>query len=166
MTRHNGIMVDASAGTIRYRDGQILPADRIVNGGSALYFAAEWPHHRRFRYHESWLVPAEGWAVSRFTHRPDAEPFPFDWYIDIDHVGIEGHLWRVADRFLDVVVHEGHDYEVVDADELADGIDLGEIGVGEATAALRSLNALCRSLARLDFSVRALLAEYAPGLPA
>ncbi len=71
----------------------------------------------------------------------------------------------MRDCYLDVAVFEGSRYEVLDADELAQGLTAGDISVEEAARALESLNRLCRLLASNGFSGAALLAELAPGLP-
>ncbi|MGE3600116.1 MAG: hypothetical protein AB7N70_31705, partial [Dehalococcoidia bacterium] len=70
-----------------------------------------------------------------------------------------------ADRSLDHKVFESPRNEVAAADELAACLEQQQIAPADAIAALRSLNALCRALERLNFSGAALLAEFAPGLP-
>jgi predicted RNA-binding protein associated with RNAse of E/G family len=165
MPRHPGALIDLSARTIRIRTRDVQPFDRCQLSDGALYvgFTLDWS--RRFSYIEQWLIPASGWVINRFTMRPDAQPFPADWYIDIDHIEVEGNTWRVDDRFLDVIIHEGRGYEVLDADELADAIEQHEIETREVIGALRALHVLCDQLPRLGFSGPALLETYAPGLP-
>lgn len=165
MARHQGALVTVGARTVRGRSGETFPLDRLELTDGGLYYGRFFEGHPSVRYHERWLLPAQGWVVNRFAMRPDAPPFWCDWYIDLDGVEIDGDTWRVDDRFLDVGVIEGCRYEVLDADELADGVEQGAITLAESLAALRDLNDLCRVLPDLGFSGDALLARYAPGLP-
>lgn len=148
------------------RDGQFRALDRLVVTPTALYYARLWDDHPRIAGNETWLLPAQAWAVTRFSYRPGAQRHAWDWYIDIDHISVSPDTWTISDRFLDIVVHEGAGYEVLDADELADGIDADEISRTETIAALRALDALTKALQRAGFSVTMLLQTYAPDLPA
>ncbi len=147
------------------RAGIVRPIDRIVVGDGRLYYARQSPEHPRRSSFERWLLPEQGWVVSRFHPMATAQPYGFDWYIDIDHVKPGVDTWRIDDRFLDLVVTDGRGYELLDADELADGIEASAIDGQETVAALRSLHALVTALRRLQFSGAALLAECAPELP-
>ncbi len=147
------------------RVGIVRPIDRIVAGKGRLYYARRFPGHPRISWIERWLLPEQGWVLNRFHPTATAEPYGFDWYIDIDHVEPGGATWRIDDRFLDLLVTDGHGYELLDADEFADGIEASVIDEQETVAALRSLHALVTALRRLQFSGAALLAEYAPDLP-
>ena len=71
----------------------------------------------------------------------------------------------MRDGYLDLEVWEGRRYHLQDAHELAEGLAAGEISVSETVHALDALGRLCEALKRADCSVRAVLAEYAPGLP-
>lgn len=165
MPRHSGALVSVSARTVRGRSGETFPLERLELSDGALYYGRTFGDHPSICYHERWLLPAQGWVINRFTPYPDKPPFWCDWYVDIDRVESSGDTWRVDDCFLDIGIHEGRGYEVLDADELADGIEQEEIALVEALAALRSLNALCVALPQLGFSGPALLEAYAPGLP-
>ena len=165
MLPHQGLMVDVGARTHRDR-GRTSSLDALVLGEGGLYIAGPLPENRRFRAYQRWLLPTEGWAVGRFAPHPGQRPMAEDWYIDLDEITVSGDIWRAEDRLLDVAVFEGQRYEVQDADELADCLDRGLLAPAAVIAALRALHHLCRALERLDLSGAALLAEYAPGLPA
>lgn len=165
MALHQGLLVDTHARTHRDRQGRVSPLDAMVLAGDTLYIAGPLPGNPRFCAFQRWLIAAQGWVAGRFTVRPGQRPMAEDWYIDVDAISVEGHLWRAEDRLLDVSVYEGARYTVEDADELADCIDRGLTSPADAIVALRSLHALCRALERLNFSGTALLAEYAPELP-
>lgn len=164
MPRREDTVIHLRKRSIQIR-GRDLPLDRLTRSGDTLYIGFAYPNHPRFAFIEQWLLPAQSWIVNRFTRHPGARSFDGDWYVDLDRVTIDGDTWLVHDHFLDVVVHEGRSYELLDADELADGIEQQEIATREVLDALRSLNTLCRELRRLAFSGRALLDTYAPGLP-
>lgn len=166
MALHHGILVDVRARTHRDRHGRVSPLDALVQNSGALYIAGPLPGNPRFRAYQRWLLPTEGWVVGRFAAHPGQRPMAEDWYIDLDAISVSGDVWRVEDRLLDMAVFEGRRYEVLDADELADCIEHGLLPPAAGLAALRSLHRLCRALEQLAFSGAALLAEYAPGLPA
>lgn len=165
--RNGGTIVDLAQGTVSDReDGWVVP-DRLIVGATGLYYARPFPeNYRLLTYHERWLLPAQGWSVSRFQFDPRRE-IRQDWYIEPDIIEISrsGSLWRVRDVYVDVDVYEGVRYELHDADELAAGLAAGEISVADTVVALNALAALCAELKRNGFSGRALLAEFAPGLP-
>jgi predicted RNA-binding protein associated with RNAse of E/G family len=166
MALHQGLLVDTRARTHRDRQGRTSPLDALAQSDGALFIAGTLPGNPRFRAFQRWLLPDQGWVVGRFDPHPGQRPMAEDWYIDVDAITVAGHLWRAEDRLLDVSIFEGRRYTVDDADELADCVERGLLTPADAIAALRSLHALCRALDRLDFSGTALLAEYAPGLPA
>jgi len=163
MPRNGGKLVNVAARTVRDRNRTVYPTARLELGADGLYYARPIATSRTFHYHECWLLPAQGWVISRFAFLPGQREV--DWYIETDRIEVSGPLWQVEDGYLDLFVFDGSRYEVLDADELADGIEAAEIPLAEALGALRSLNALCGELRRLDFSGAALLREYAPDLP-
>jgi predicted RNA-binding protein associated with RNAse of E/G family len=165
MAKHQGLLVDVAARTHRDRQGRISPLDDLALGDGTLFIMGTLPNNPRFRGFQRWLLPAHGWVVGCFEPRPGQRPMDCDWYIDIDAISIDGDCWRAEDRLLDLKVFDHQRYEIDDADELADCLEQRQIAPADAIAALRSLNALCRALERLNFSGAALLTEYAPGLP-
>jgi uncharacterized protein len=165
MALHQGLLVDVRARTHRDRQGRVSLLDDLVLAGDTLFIAGTLTANPRFRSFQRWLIPAQHWVVGRFEAHPGQRQMAEDWYIDVDAISVDGHIWRAEDRLLDVGVYEGARYTVDDADELADCIERGLTSPADAVAALRSLHRLCRALERLDFSGAALLAEYAPGLP-
>jgi len=164
MTRHDGSVVDVAQRLVRDRRGRWHPLQRLMVGESGLYLGLPRVEDAHFTYRELWLLPEQGWSVSRFQYQPHVQP-QVDWYIETDPIAIDGSLWHVRDGYLDLMVYEGVRYELLDADELAEGILAGHINQAEAVEALCSLDRLCRALHRLGFSGRALLDELAPDLP-
>jgi predicted RNA-binding protein associated with RNAse of E/G family len=142
----------------------VVPLERLAVHGETLYFGRPVEANEHFRYHERWLIPEQGWAISRFTFHEHFKD-RVDWYIEMDLIQRDGPMWRVCDGYLDVAVIEGERYEVWDAEELAEGLKCGEISQEDAIAALEALGRLHAALRRLKHSGAALLAEFAPGLP-
>jgi predicted RNA-binding protein associated with RNAse of E/G family len=164
MARHRGVDVDTAARRVRDRDGCWYPAENLVVSEAGLYYYRDFPDGELFSRNEKWLLPGPGWVINRLSFLPHV-PDPLDWYIEPDSVQVDGSIWRVRDAFLDLEVYEGVRYELLDADELADGLAAGEITLAEALVALQALDKLCGALRRHGFSGRALLVEFASGLP-
>ncbi len=158
--RHTGSVVDISAGTVRDRDGGTYALDRLELAGGCLYHARA-VAYPRFDYHERWVLPVQGWAISRFRWLVEAE---LDWYIEPDLITVAGPSWEVADGLLDVAVSEGVRYQVEDADELAEALELGHLSLAEGATVLRNFQALEAALREADYSGAALLRRYAPAL--
>ena len=166
MHRHATTTLDAAAKLLHARDGVTYPVVCVVRGAESLYceplLDGDAPYGRR----QCWLIPSHGWVINRLVDRPtSAGPAPFDWYIDIDRIAVDGDGWMLADGLLDLIVIEGVRGTLLDADEFADDLADGTVPVDEAAELLRSLHTLQTMLARLDWSVAALLAEIAPDLP-
>jgi predicted RNA-binding protein associated with RNAse of E/G family len=173
MARNAGSDIDTKTRCIRDRDGLWYSVDRMVIADSGLFYSrplgSSEEQHRApgqlFHYHQRWVLPKQGWVVNRMSFFPDV-PDPLDWYIEPEIITVNRDIWFVRDAYLDVGVEEGLRYDVDDAHELAHGLRAGEISVEDAAAALEGLHELCVALKRLGCSGRALLQEYAVGLPA
>jgi uncharacterized protein len=165
MMIHLPMRIDLARREVNGRDGLLYPIDRLERTTNALYFSRAGAQHPDIAYQERWLLPALGCVVIRWTMREGIEPFDCGWYIDLDGIEVTDEHWTVTDRYLDLIVFEGARYQVLDADELADAIETGEIALPDALDALRALNVLSVALRQHDNSVAALLAEHAPGLP-
>ena len=164
MTRHDGSVVDVDRHRERDRFGGWHSVERLMLTASGLYYGRDWENDALLMYTETWLLPEPGWAVHRIAFRPEATVTP-DWYIETDMVDVDGTVWHQRDGYLDLYVFEGSRYELLDADELAEGLAAGHITADEVVVTLSSLDRLCGALHRLGFSGRALLEEFAPDLP-
>ncbi len=160
MPRNAGSVVDTRALTVLDRDGRLHPLNRMELADGVLYHARFVDFHL-FDYHERWLLPEHGWAISRLRFFGDPHQ---DWYIEPDLIAVEDHLWTVRDGYLDVNVDEGQRYWLDDADELAEGLGAGDITLVEAMAVLSSFHSLQRALRECNYSGQALLDRYAPDL--
>ena len=163
--RHPPLQIHLDSCQVVDRGGETCLAEALETADGALYVRHPSRDHPRIETLERWLLPSLGCMVHRWTLRPGAKPYGFDWYVDVDRITAAEHCWLVNDRFLDVIVHEGRDYEVIDADEMAEALEAGLMPVEEAVATLRALDGVTAGLRRHGWSVAALLAELAPGLP-
>jgi predicted RNA-binding protein associated with RNAse of E/G family len=139
--------------------------DRLEIANHRLFYARAIPEDASVHYQETWLIPDQGWAVTRFAFRDHLRTGAIDWKMEPDLVRQDGSLWRVTNGLLDLDVYEGARYDLEDADELAEAMSTGAISLEDGFAALHALNSLCRALRRHGYSGRSLLREYAPGLP-
>ncbi len=163
MVRHRGALVDLSRGEVCDRDGEWYPLERLEVAGNTLYYARPLVS-RAFDYHERWLLPEQGWSISRLRWTPGWHE-SFEWHIEMELIDVDGSLWAIRDGYLDMMVWEGQRCRLDDADELGDGLASGAISAEEAAAVLRSLDRLCDELHENGNSSAALLAKYAPLLP-
>jgi predicted RNA-binding protein associated with RNAse of E/G family len=171
--RNAGSDLDIKNARVRDRDGLWYPVDNLTVTPAGLYYGRvvglPEPINRApgqlFFHQQRWILPAEGWVLNRFDFFADV-PEPSDWYIEPELIAIGDGTWSIRDGYLDVEVWDGQRYHIDDADELASGLSSGEIAVADAVSVLLALDRLVDALKRLDCSGRALLAEYAPGLPA
>ena len=137
--------------------GRIYPVDTIrPHSGGALYFGRPWINSERYSYFESFLLPDLGVQVSCYTAIPPAR-FPWDWYVDIARITQPGGVWRIHDLYLDLGVHEGRGYDILDLDEFADALKLGAIAPADADYALRSLHRFTALLADHGYAMERLL---------
>lgn len=146
------------------RDGRVHVLEEFAVGEGAVYFAWHGGPTPEFLYQQRWIFPEHGWMVIRWTRTAESTPLGYDWYIDVDRIETQPGRWVVHDRYLDVIVKEGHSYEILDADELADAVAAGTLQADQALDTLRSLDRLCKTLRDHGFSMVRLLESLAPGL--
>lgn len=164
MARH-GYVVDTVEHTVGGPAAGPFVLDRLEVAGCCLYYARAIPEDPSIFYQETWLIAAQGWAVTRFAFHEHLQPGSIDWKMEPDRVELDGLLWRVGDGYLDLDVYEGSRYDLEDAGELADAISAGSISLADGLSAFRALDALCKALRHNGYSGQALLRAYVPGLP-
>lgn len=156
--------LDFTAGVIHTGTGRHEGMDRWERTDTAAYYTRPITGNASIAYAETWLLAGRGFIVSRFQFHPSVTP-TCDWYLDIDTVTVNGTLWTVDDRYLDLYIHDGRGYDLLDADEFADAIEDGTLSGAESLAALRDLHTLCTVLPSLGYRGTAILDAYAPDLP-
>ncbi|MHB8577392.1 MAG: hypothetical protein ACYDCQ_18935 [Dehalococcoidia bacterium] len=161
-----GYVVDAAARTVGGPGGDTYALDRVEVVQGRLFLARSIANNASIFYHESWIMPVQGWVITRWAFHEQLRATAIDWKMEPNQVEVDGPLWRVSDGFLDLDVYEGSRYDLDDADELADALAAGTISLAEGLVALHALNTLCKALRRHGYSGHSLLREYAPGLPA
>jgi uncharacterized protein len=135
--------------------GIAYPIDRLSRVGRGLLMERQFRDHPTVRYLQAWLLPHEGWRVCRYT--PHEGVHWCDWYIDICQIEETDDRCLVTDLFLDVGVHEGKGYDLLDCDELGAALTAGLISARQAQGALDSLQYLCDLLVRYEYRMEPLL---------
>lgn len=136
--------------------GTSYPFDRLQRFGTAICMEREFRNHPTVRYLQAYLLPEQGWQVCKYT--PHQGAHWCDWYVDICRIEEQEGNYVVTDLYLDVGVHEGKGYDLLDCDELGEALGDGHITVEMARGALDSLQRLCEALAQHNYRMERLLA--------
>ena len=102
-----------------------------------LYMARPMPGHPDMSHTESWLLPAHGLRVTRWSWHPGRER-DYDLYIDVVEISSSGSVWKTVDLYLDLVVRTGRSVTVLDTDELLAALDRGLVQPDRAQWALET----------------------------
>jgi predicted RNA-binding protein associated with RNAse of E/G family len=160
----NGYFVDTDEHTVGQFGGDVYALDCLNMAPGALYYARQIPRDPFITYQETWLIPNERWAITRFTFHEHLQLTAIDWKLETDWVEIDGPIWRVHDGFLDLELYDGSHYDLADADEFAEALAASEISLDDGTRTLHALDRLCRALRHHGYSGESLLRQYAPEL--
>ena len=136
-------------------NGGVYPIDRLEYVGEALYIEREFRDHPHVRYFQAYLLPEHGWQVCRYI--PHQGAHWCDWYVDICRIEVAGARWIREDLYLDLGVHDGRGYDLLDAEELGEAVAAGELRVGDAGYALHALQRFCDRLKEFGYQVQPLL---------
>jgi uncharacterized protein len=120
-----------------------------------LYMARPLDGHPNIGYFRSWLLPEHGLRVGRWLAHP-GQRLDHDVYIDI--VDIEsGAVWRTTDLYLDLLVRDGKDLEVLDTDEVLAARSEGLLDDRTAQRAFERTFAAVEGIAAAGYDVEAWL---------
>lgn len=158
-------VVDFPSSTYLDKGGETYQLASCIRRDTEAYIAAPVPAHDEVAMFQRWLLPEPVWVVGCFSLHPQAQPVPWDWYIDIATIDTGSDQWRVSDHYIDLTVFEGQRYEVLDLDEFAEALEESLITIEAGLATLRSSHRLCAELEEVGFSVPSLLQRHAPSLP-
>ncbi len=115
--------------------GFVRPVDRYHVEPWGLYMGRP-ADHLEFHYLESWLLPALGIRATKFHHNPGHERRE-DYYVDIGDFGeVAPGRWRSLDLYLDIIVRNDEDAELLDIDELLAAHAAGYLELAEAERAV------------------------------
>ncbi|RJQ72773.1 DUF402 domain-containing protein [Pseudonocardiaceae bacterium YIM PH 21723] len=128
---------DLAAGTNTDPKGFVRQVDEYQRTAFGLYMARSMPDHHKFTYLESWFLPELGLRVTEWQWRPEAV-LDQDFYIDIVDIETGDDLWRARDLYLDIVLRQKKDAEVLDTDELIAALAAGLIDFPAAERALEN----------------------------
>jgi predicted RNA-binding protein associated with RNAse of E/G family len=154
-------VIDPRARQHRFNNGYSYAITRLEQRGDMLYFERPFVNHPHIQEFRAYLVPAEGWQICQYV--PHQGKHWCDWYVDICRITVEPEGWVMDDLFVDLGVHEGRGYDLLDTDELADALERGEISAADAAYALRSTQRLVEALAATGYAMQPLLAGLIAG---
>lgn len=157
-------VIDPATRQHRFNNGYAYAIGRLERYGEILYFERPFVNHAAIRELRAYLVPAEGWQICQYI--PHQGTHWCDWYVDICRITVSAEGWVMDDLFLDLGVHDGKGYDLLDADELADALASGEISTAEAMYALRSTQRLAEALAATGYLMQPLVAGLLAGTAA
>lgn len=106
-----------------------------------------------------WVLPALGVRISKWVPRDHRTWNRENHYVDIVYVGTVGPVWECIDLFLDFLVFDKSEAELIDIDEYVDAVNRGLIDRDLAIHALQAANRFANRLAVANFSTEALLNE-------
>lgn len=135
--------------------GFAYPIDRLERFGPYLCMGREFRDHPTVRYLTAYLFPAQGWQVCRYT--PHKGAHWCDWYVDICSIAETDGRLTVTDLYLDVAVHEGRSYDLLDCDEFGEAVTSGQLALPLMRSALESLQRLADALVRHEYRMEPLL---------
>ncbi len=127
-------------------------------GGGNLFIDRPFVDHPTCKRLQMHLLPAWGWQVCRYLDARNRETGLWDWYVDIARIEDKRGNLIVNDLYLDVGVHEGRSYQVLDLDEFSAALAVGEISPTDSRWALESLHRLVELLAAHGFQMEKVLA--------
>ncbi|MGI9124362.1 MAG: DUF402 domain-containing protein [Mycobacterium sp.] len=138
--------------------GIVRAVDEYRVGPWGLYMARPTPGRAQFHYLESWLLPELGLRANVFHFNPGYERDQ-DYYLDVGHVLPGPERWQAEDHYLDLVVRNGRDTELVDLDELLEAHRMGLLSAETAEGALRRAITAVDGLAAHGHDLNAWLAS-------
>ena len=122
-----------------------------------LYMSRAMVGRRSAHWMESWLLPELGLCVTDWWWRPGQERDQ-DFYLDVCEITRDGGTWRLTDHYLDIVLRNGQDAEVIDVDEFVAAVALGLLDRATAEAAMHRTHRAVDGLARHDHDLAGWLA--------
>jgi uncharacterized protein len=122
-----------------------------------LYMSRPMVDRRSTHWVESWLLPDLGLCVTDWWWRPGHEKDQ-DFYLDVCRIDHDAHRWRLTDLYLDIVVRNGRDAQVIDVDEFVAAVAQGLLEPGLAEYALASTTNAVAGLAGHGHDLNAWLA--------
>lgn len=112
---------------------------------------------------ESWVLPDLGICVTDWCWRPGHERDQ-DYYLDIAEIEpgdpTGNRAWRLTDLYLDIVVRNGRDAQVIDVDEFVMAVATGVLDARRAEYAMHRTHTVIDGLAAHGHDLDAWLAQF------
>ncbi|KID28089.1 DUF402 domain-containing protein [Prauserella rugosa] len=148
---------DVAAGTNTDPKGIVREVDEYRVTPFGLYLARPTPGRRQFHYLESWLLPELDLRVTDFWFNPGYEKDQ-DFYLDVVSITRGDDVWHARDLYLDLVLRQHRDVEVIDTDELLEAASTGLLTHADAAEALETAYTALAALSRHGHDLGAWLA--------
>ncbi|HEX4701115.1 MAG TPA: DUF402 domain-containing protein [Pseudonocardiaceae bacterium] len=123
-----------------------------------LYLARPVVGHPTLAYRESWLLPDLGLQITDWYRHPGHERDE-DFYLDVALIRPAERSWQLVDLYLDIVLRNGRELEVLDTDELLAAMGEGLIDRRTARQALDTTHRTVDQLAAHGYDLAAWLAD-------
>jgi len=115
--------------------GHARPVDEYRETGFGLYMSRAMVARPTAHWVQAWLLPDLGLCVTDWSWNPGHERDQ-DFYLDVCDIARDGDRWVLTDHYLDIVVRNGRDAEVVDVDEFVAAVACGVLDAASAEAAM------------------------------
>lgn len=120
-----------------------------------LYVERDFVGHPIHKHWQAHILPQQHLQICRFTpHKGEPQ---WKYYIDMVEVRREGHIWRVQDLYLDLVITPQSQLEVLDTDELLEATREGLISLEQLALATQTAHQLINQLSQHHNDLDALL---------
>ncbi|OLT43985.1 DUF402 domain-containing protein [Saccharomonospora sp. CUA-673] len=147
---------DVAAGTNTDPKGIVREVEEYRVEPFGLYLARPTPGRPQFHYLESWLLPDLDLRITDFWFNPGHERDQ-DFYLDVVSITRGDDVWHARDLYLDLVLRQHREIEVIDTDELLEAAGTGLLTHAEAAEALETAYTALAALSRHDHDLAAWL---------
>lgn len=131
---------------------------RLERCGRAILLERTYVSHPDIAGIRSILLPDQHlWVIFFEAHRP---PHPMNCYMHMARILDEGDTVTVEDLYLDVILRQNGQWQLVDVDEFRQAIARGELSGEQVQAALGGLEQACLLVQTHGAAIEAHLREY------
>lgn len=139
--------------------GQERPVDEYRVTPFGLYMSRPMVGRPTARWMQSWLLPELGLCVTDWWWNPGHERDQ-DFYVDICEIVRDSDRWVLTDHYLDIIVRNRRDAQVIDVDEFVGAVACGVLGPAAAEAAMHHTHRAVDGLAAHGHDLDAWLATH------
>ena len=115
--------------------GGVRPVEEYRETPFGLYMSRAMVNRPSAHWIETWLLPELGIAVTDWWWNP-GHARDQDFYLDVCEIVRDGPRWVLTDHYLDIIVRQRRDTEVIDVDEFVAAVAAGLLARKAAEDAL------------------------------